>query len=55
MNKIFEQKYYSSTAKSVHRIGHDCIKLMKWIAYYDIYYEIENYYDLLASLSSVFK
>ena len=32
-NPDFEQVYYSRTATSLHKIGHDSIKLMKWMCY----------------------
>ena len=33
------------------KIGHDSIRLMKWICYYDrSYYENINYYDLMGSI-----
>ena len=47
----FEQNYWSRTAKGIYRIGHDSIRLMKWICYYDrLYYENINYYDPMASI-----
>ena len=50
-NPDFEQNYWSRTASGIYRIGHDSIRLMKWICYYDIsYYENNNYYDLMGSL-----
>ena len=50
-NPDFEQNYWSRTAKSIYKIGHDSIRLMKWICYYDrSFYENINYYDLMGSL-----
>ena len=50
-NPDFEQNYWSRTAQGVYKIGHDSIRLMKWICYYDrSYYENINYYDLMASI-----
>ena len=50
-NPDFEQNYWSKTASGIYRIGHDSIRLMKWICYYDrSYYENINYYDLMGSL-----
>ena len=50
-NTDFEQNYWSKTAKGIYKIGHDSIRLMKWICYYDrSYYENINYYDLMASV-----
>ena len=47
-NQDFEQKYCSRTAIGIYKIGHDAIRLMKWLAYYDrSYYEIINFYDLM--------
>ena len=46
-NRDFEENYWSRTAQRVYKIGHDSIRLMKWIFYYDkSYYENINYYDL---------
>ena len=50
-NPNFEQNYWSRTAKGIYKIGHDSIRLMKWICYYDrSYYENINYYDLMSSI-----
>ena len=50
-NPDFEQNYWSKTATGIYKIGHDSIRLMKWICYYDrSYYENRNYYDLMASI-----
>ena len=50
-NPNFEQNYWSRTAIGVYKIGHDSIRLMKWICYYDrSYYENINYYDLMGSI-----
>ena len=47
----FEQDHSSKTATGIYKIGHDSIRLMKWICYYDrSYYEIINYYDLMGSI-----
>ena len=51
LNPNFEQNRYSITSKGIYKIGHDSIRLMKWICYYDrSYYENINYYDLMASI-----
>ena len=51
LNPNFEQDYWSRTAQGVYKIGHDSIRLMKWICYYDrSYYENINYYDLMSSI-----
>ena len=51
LNPNFEQNSYSLTSKGIYKIGHDSIRLVKWICYYDIsYYENINYYDLIGSI-----
>ena len=51
LNPNFEQNYWSRTATGIYKIGHDSIRLMNWICYYDqSYYENINYYDLMGSL-----
>ena len=50
LNPNFEQNCWSKTAIGIYKIGHDSIRLMKWICYYDrSYYENINYYDLMGS------
>ena len=50
-NPDFEQNKYSVTSTGIYKIGHDCIRLMKWICYYDrSYYENINYYDMMGSI-----
>ena len=50
-NPNFEQNKYSLTSTGIYKIGHDSIRLMKWICYYDrSYYENINYHDLMASI-----
>ena len=50
-NPDFEQNYYSRTAKAIYKIGHDSIRIMKWLAYYDrSFHENIFYFDLLASI-----
>ena len=50
-NPDLEQKYWSRTAAGIYKIGHDSIKLMKWICYYDrSYYENVNYFDMMGSI-----
>ena len=34
-NLDFEQNNYSLTSCGIYRIGHDSIRLMKWICYFD--------------------
>ena len=51
LNPNFEQNYWSRTSTGIYKIGHNSIRLMKWICYYDrSYYENINYYDLMGSL-----
>ena len=53
-NPDFEQNYWSRTSTGIYNIGLDSIPLMKYICYYDrSYYENINYYDLMASVSTV--
>ena len=50
-NPYFEQNKYFLSSSGIYKIGHDSIRLMKWICYYDrSYYENVNYYDLMASI-----
>ena len=50
-NSDFEQNYWSRTAIGIYKIGHDSIRLIKWICFYDrSYYENINYYDLMGSV-----
>ena len=47
----FELYFWSRTAEGVYRIGHDSIRLMKWLIYHDrSYYDNMNYCDLMGSL-----
>ena len=34
-NPDSEQNYWSQTATDIYKIGHESIRLMKWLAYYD--------------------
>ena len=46
----FEQDYWSRTATGVYKIGHDSIRILKWICYYErSHYENVKYFDLLGS------
>ena len=50
-NPNFEQNKYSLTSTGIYRIGHDSIRLMKFICYYErSYYEKINYYELMGSV-----
>ena len=47
----FEQNKYSITSTGIYKIGHDSIRIRKWICYYDrSYYENIHYYDLMGSI-----
>ena len=51
LNPNFEQNYWSRTAKGINKIGHDSIRLVKWICYYDRSYYINiNVFDLMSSI-----
>ena len=39
-NPDFEQNNFSITSTGIYKIGHDSIRLMKWICFYD-----RSYYD----------
>ena len=41
-NQEFEQNYCSRTAKGIYKSGHDSIRLLKWLAYYERSYYINN-------------
>ena len=55
INKILIATYknmleYPNTPKSIYQIGHNSIRIMKRLAYYDpFYYENINYFDLMTS------
>ena len=50
-NRDFEQDYWSRTAISIYKIGHNSIRLMKCICYYNrSYYENVIYYGLMKSI-----
>ena len=47
----FEQDYYSRTVIGIYKIGHDSIRLLKWLAYYDrSICENIHYYDMMGSV-----
>ena len=51
INPVFEQDYWSRTAIGIYKVGHDCVRLMKWLIYYDrSYYDNMNYFDLMGSI-----
>ena len=48
---MIEQNYRSRTAESVYKVGHDSIRLMKWLIFYvSSYYDNMNYFDLMGSI-----
>ena len=50
-NPNFEQNQYSITSSGFYKFAHDCIRILKWICYYDrSYYGNINYYDLMGSI-----
>ena len=50
-NPNFGQDFWSRTGIGIYKIGHDSIRLMKWLAYYDrSYYENINFFDLMGSV-----
>ena len=52
-NPDFEQDCWSITANGIYKRGHDSIRLMEWICYYDrSYHENKNCFDLMGSILS---
>ena len=50
-NPDFEQDCYPRAAEVIYKIGHDSIRVMKWLAYYDrASYESICYYELMGSV-----
>ena len=50
-NQVFEQNYWSRTAEGIYKIGHDSIRFMKLLIYYDrSYHDNLNYFDLMGSI-----
>ena len=50
-NPDFEQNHWSRTAIGIYKIGHDSIRLMKWLIFYDkTFYDNMNYIDLMESI-----
>ena len=50
-NSDFEQDYWSKTATGIYKIGHDSIRLLKWLIYCDrSYYDNMNYLRLMGSI-----
>ena len=50
-NPDFEQNHYSITSTGICKIGHDSIRLLKCMCYFDrSLYENNNQYDLRSSI-----
>ena len=50
-NPNFEMNKYSLTSTGIYKTGHDSIRLMKWICYFDrSYYNNSNYFNLMGSI-----
>ena len=50
-NPDFEQDVYSRTAEGLYKVGHDSIRLMKWLAFYDrSHYVNINFFDVMGSV-----
>ena len=50
-NSNFEQDFWSRTAEGIYETGHDSIRILKWLTYFDrTHYVIINYDDLMASV-----
>ena len=50
-NSDVEQDHWSKTAIGIYNIGHDSIRILKWLIYYDrSYYDNMKYFDLLGSI-----
>ena len=50
-NPDFEQNHYFLTSTGIYKLGHDSIRLMKWICFFErSYYENINYYDSMGSI-----
>ena len=50
-NHNFEQDYWSRTAEGIYKSGHDSVRLMRWLTFYDrSYYEYINFYDMMGSV-----
>ena len=53
-NPEFEQNYWSRTSIGIYKIGHDSIRLMKWICYHErSYYVNIKCYDLRGSICTI--
>ena len=52
MEEDSEQNHFSGTAKGIYRTGHDSTRLVKWMAYYEKYYDQITFFDLMTSVLS---
>ena len=52
MDEEVGQNYYSRRGKVIYTVGHDSIRLKRWISYYGRSYENILYFDSIASVSS---
>ena len=52
MNPDFDQNLLSGATKGIFRIEYHCIRLEKWMAYFDRRSESINNFDLTASVLS---
>ena len=42
MDENFEQDQRPLTVRGIDRVGHDSIRLMKWMTYFGFYFEKKN-------------
>ena len=50
-NSDFEQNYFSGTSTGIYKIGHNSIRSVNWLAFYDrSYYENFLYYFFMVSI-----
>ena len=55
-NPNFEQNKNLIISTGIYKIGHDSIRLMKWICYHDrLFYENISYYDTMARVYKYLK
>ena len=50
MDENFQQNHLTETTKKFYGVGHDHIRLMKWMALYGQNYKNINLFDSLASV-----
>ena len=50
-NPDFEQEHWSRTATGIYKTGHDSVRILKGLAYYErSHYENINYFELMGSI-----